>query len=89
MLYVWLAATLDLSLRHGSLPANRDYPRALRTILSMAKNGMLSGIVEGIDALARLDGLGELSKHSADAVPSGWVENDRSMYFLYEAGMAP
>lgn len=82
MLYLRLSLTLDLSLSLDRLPEVDDFPRGIReTLTSTEKHGSPS--------LSRGRASPSVAVSLRPSGVSGWVENDRSLYFLHEIGMAP
>lgn len=78
-LYLRMSITIDMSLSQGRLPEEKDFPLALRRGTSPS--------YELDDVLGMLDGdMSQLFRDPATSSLSGWVENDRSLYFLYELG---
>ncbi|KAH7361727.1 fungal-specific transcription factor domain-containing protein [Plectosphaerella cucumerina] len=94
ILYLRLSLTLDLSLSLDRLPGAGDFPCGLRETLSLVP------VVESEKIPNRAGRHRSPSLSHGRASPSlavslrpsrvsGWVENDRSLYFLHEIGMGP
>ncbi|KAM5369085.1 hypothetical protein ACJZ2D_009180 [Fusarium nematophilum] len=95
--YLKMALTIDLSLSNDRLPEERDFPAGLRPLMS--QTGCFMPILfKGDDGPAakadtrpspQLDLAGSVPPASLFQDISGWIENDRSLYFALEMGLAP
>lgn len=83
--YLRLALTMDLSLSQDRLPEETDFPLEIRGVLN--RLGCFMPILFG------QEGGVTLSKASKSCTSvqnvTGWIENDRSLYFALEMGLGP
>ena len=94
MLYVRLSLTLDLSLSLDRLPEAADFPRGIREALSLVPTLDSKNVPSNIGnprspSLSHDRASPSLAVSLRPSGVSGWVENDRSLYFLHEIGMGP
>lgn len=101
--YLRLAATIDLSLSLDRLPQEQDFPPSLMPLntvtgcfvpalfssagklsIERSHDGQQGNSVDIVDVLSSIS----LPVPSSGSL-SGWVENDRSLYFALEMGLGP
>lgn len=83
--YLRLALTMDLSLSQDRLPEEIDFPLEIRGVLN--RLGCFMPILFGQEGGMAL----KKERKSCTPVqnPTGWIENDRSLYFALEMGLGP
>lgn len=100
-LYVKLALTLDLSLSQDRLPVEKDFPSQIQSLIS--RTGCFVPILFSYGDQADVNlaaasteqpssELEQSSVHCAspkDSDLTGWIQNDRSLFFAQEMGLGP
>ncbi|EEU38002.1 uncharacterized protein NECHADRAFT_84388 [Fusarium vanettenii 77-13-4] len=99
--YLKLALTLDLSLSHDRLPVEKDFPVQIQGLIS--RTGCFMPILfsygdqadVNLAATSTEQPSSELEQSSVNCVSpkgsdlTGWIQNDRSLFFAQEMGLGP
>jgi hypothetical protein len=89
LVYVRLSMTLDLGLRLDRMPQASDFPQHLQHKLFPGRSSLYETPLEAPFCGTSAPSVSTEADMARDRLISGWVENDRSLFYLHEIGLAP